>query len=169
MFPLPPELRDEFPYIQWDPVGDGRTHGHHNAMQFLGIQGTAIYRYDDPVMRPRIRRESQGKPVCRCGMCNLSLSDAVAAGIQEAIDWEQTGKRPKEKAWVTLPFNPWARSNKCERMDSDGDCDFPQLEIREGNIHFQCLKCGHGHKTHVRNMGKDGRCSRCKTPMKVPI
>ena len=44
-----PLVDDEFPYALLSPINDARTSDEHLETQRRGIQGTAVYRQDDPV------------------------------------------------------------------------------------------------------------------------
>jgi len=44
-----PMVRDEFPYRMWSATHDARTEQSHKDMEHSGLDGTAIYRADDPI------------------------------------------------------------------------------------------------------------------------
>jgi SPP1 gp7 family putative phage head morphogenesis protein len=111
-----PLVSDEFPYLLYSASHDSRTRKNHLAMETLGIQGTAVYRRDDPIWELFLVPWDYN---CRCAVVPLSLEDAAARGIQEAIDWLRTGVPPTRKAWVPMPpFRPpvgWTR-NRIEAL-----------------------------------------------------
>jgi len=43
-----PIVREIFPYQSIDPIDDGRTRENHLALKTLGLNGTNVYRRDDP-------------------------------------------------------------------------------------------------------------------------
>lgn len=92
-----PLISDEFPYIMWAAIRDGRVRPDHLAMEKAGLNGTAIYRRDDPLIQlvwpPAGYR-------CRCHVIPLTLEDAASYGVREAQEWLRTGERPERPAWV---------------------------------------------------------------------
>lgn len=92
-----PLIGDEFPYVLWTAVHDSRVRSDHLAMEKAGIQGTAIYRRDDPLIQQAWPPASFN---CRCHVIPLSLEDAAGYGIREALIWLQTGEPPATPAWV---------------------------------------------------------------------
>jgi len=76
-----PVVEAAFPYVEYVSIHDAQTRPMHRALESLGIQGTAIYRSDDPVIklfRPPISWN------CRCGRVFLTVQQAAARGIEEA-------------------------------------------------------------------------------------
>jgi hypothetical protein len=72
-------------------------------MEQLGLDGTAVYRRDDPVW---LKFYPPWGWQCRCIVIPLSVEDAAARGVKEAIRWVQTGRPPASPAWVKpLPFD----------------------------------------------------------------
>lgn len=69
-------------------------------MEQLGIQGTNIYRADDPVIR---KFTPPWRWNCRCHIIPMSIEDAAAAGITEAREWLRTGRPPIHPSWVHHP------------------------------------------------------------------
>ena len=43
-----PVVAELFPYQSIDPIDDGRTRPNHLALKKLGLNGTSVYRRDDP-------------------------------------------------------------------------------------------------------------------------
>lgn len=99
-----PFVRSGFPYASYEAIHDDRVEHEHLEMESLGIQGTNIYRIDDPVFqlfRPPWRWR------CRCSWIPMTVKMAAAKGIQEAIDWLESGVEPSPPAWVQMPsFRP---------------------------------------------------------------
>lgn len=103
-----PGVREEFPYLAYAAIHDSRTgdkvkglpHPSHLMMESLGIQGTNIYRADDPVI---LKFFPPWRWNCRCSVVPLSIEDASAAGIREAKIWLRTGIPPYTPAWVPHP------------------------------------------------------------------
>lgn len=46
-----PLVRSEFPYVVYDATHDSRVRPNHLAFEKWGIQGTAVYRIDDPLIQ----------------------------------------------------------------------------------------------------------------------
>lgn len=110
-----PLVADEFPYVAYHAVHDDRTDPNHMAMESLGIQGTNIYRRDDPIWE---KFYPPSRWNCRCDVIPLTLEDAAAAGIHEAREWLRTGIPPSSPTWVKPPpFEPppgWATRPRLE-------------------------------------------------------
>lgn len=106
-----PMVADEFPYLEYHAVHDARVRPEHLAMETLGIQGTNIYRRDDPIWELFLPPWDYN---CRCAIVPLSLEDAAAKGIREAQEWLRAGIPPARPAWVKQPdFAPpagWTRN-----------------------------------------------------------
>jgi len=99
-----PLVSDEFPYLEYNAVHDSRARPEHRAMETLGIDGTNVYRRDDPSMRKFLPPWDYN---CRCAVVPLSIEDAAAKGVAEAREWLQTGVPPARPAWVAPPpFDP---------------------------------------------------------------
>lgn len=92
-----PLVGDEFPYVRWAATRDGRVRPDHLAMETSGIQGSDIYRCDDPQLR-RVWPPCSWN--CRCIVIPTDVETAAAAGIYEARQWLLTGIPPVEPVWV---------------------------------------------------------------------
>jgi HEAT repeat protein len=91
---------DAFPYRLFTAVGDARTPPSHLALENSGLNGTAIYRWNDPFLQccmPPIT------DMCRCGTICISIEDAAAKGVEEARKWQRTGTPPNRPHWVKWP------------------------------------------------------------------
>lgn len=94
-----------FPYQEYLPIDDGRVRPEHLALGRLGLNGTGIYRADDPfwdVFMPPWAFN------CRCGTNLLTLEAAARKGVKEAIAWQRTGNPPMHPEWRLdkIPFRP---------------------------------------------------------------
>lgn len=92
-----PDIAPEFPYIAWHATHDSRTRPDHLAMETAGIDGTNVYRCDDPKFR---RVMAPAGFNCRCFCQPMSIEDAAAKGVREARVWLRTGEPPANPAWV---------------------------------------------------------------------
>lgn len=105
-----PRVGDYFPYVQRDATHDDRVRPEHLSMETHGIQGTNIYRRDDPVFQ---KYKAPWDYNCRCIDTYLTVHQAAAKGIHEAMEWERTGEPPAVPTYVPMPgFEPspnWQR------------------------------------------------------------
>jgi len=99
-----PLVRSGFPYAVYDSIHDNRVRDEHLALDTLGIDGTNIYRINDPVFqlfRPPWDYN------CRCSWIPITVRQASESGIAEAQDWLETGIEPVPPAFVPMPdFQP---------------------------------------------------------------
>lgn len=100
-----PIVKTLFPYQEYIPIHDGRTRHHHYELGHLGLNGTGIYRVDDPFwdyFTPPWHYN------CRCGTRLLTVDQAAAAGVHEAMKWMRTGFEPiiPEHRLQHIPFPP---------------------------------------------------------------
>ena len=99
-----PIVSSGFPYLQFSAIGDDRTPKTHLALERLGLDGTAIYRRDDPFWRMFMPPLTD---LCRCTVIPLTIRMAAEAGVKEAKEWLRTNQPPAKPEWVTLPpFDP---------------------------------------------------------------
>lgn len=116
-----PMVVDAFPYRMYWATTDQRVRHDHIALEKLGLQGTNIYRADDPTWR-KFRPPWDFN--CRCSWNPVTVEQAARKGITEAIDWLARAKEaakvnggswpewlnkvaPTSRAWVTPPpFEP---------------------------------------------------------------
>jgi SPP1 gp7 family putative phage head morphogenesis protein len=92
-----PLVQSEFVYLLWSATHDGRVEPDHLAMEKAGLNGTAVYRADDPIFNthfPPIRWN------CRCIVIPLSVADAAEYGCAEARRWLETGEPPAQPEFV---------------------------------------------------------------------
>jgi len=112
---------DAFPYRLLDATHDARTPPSHRALETSGLDGTAIYRWDDPFWQccmPPIT------DLCRCSSTAMTIEDAAERGVEEARKWMRTGTPPERPNWVKRPdIDPrWELED--EEFDED---DIPDL------------------------------------------
>ncbi len=99
-----PLVGDEFPYLEYHAVHDSRARKEHREMESLGMNGTNVYRRDDPVMRKFLPPWDWN---CRCAVVPIGIEDAAAKGVKEAQEWLATGFPPVMPDWVPAPpFEP---------------------------------------------------------------
>jgi SPP1 gp7 family putative phage head morphogenesis protein len=90
-------VADAFPYVKWSARHDSRVRKDHLAMEKSGIDGTAVYRADDPLIRACWPPAGYN---CRCHLIPLSIADAAKLGVREAQEWLASGVPPSVVAWV---------------------------------------------------------------------
>ena len=105
-----------FPYFRWCPVGDGRTSDEHVGLEEMGLDGTNIFRCDDPTFARWFAARREGLRPCRCSTIPVTIEKAADEGIREARRWRETDKPPSTPVWVRPPsFDPWTDS-ACELL-----------------------------------------------------
>lgn len=105
-----PLVQDEFPYRLYVPIHDERARPEHVALEWLGIDGTAVYHKNDPTW---LRFRPPWSWNCRCGWIALSVEDAASYGVREAQEWLSTGIEPEHPPVARPPFDPdprWERA-----------------------------------------------------------
>ena len=122
-----PLVTDLFPYAAYYAIHDDRVREEHLGMETRGIQGTNIYRRDDPVFqlfRP------PWDYCCRCGWRAVSVREAARLGIEEAQRWLATGQPPLRPHHVEMP--PWSPRDGFQRIElgteNDGQADILDAE-----------------------------------------
>jgi SPP1 gp7 family putative phage head morphogenesis protein len=99
-----PFIRNGFPYAAYDAIDDDRVRHNHIALEKLGIEGTNIYRIDDPVFQ--LFRPSWDFN-CRCSWNPMTVRMAAEKGVTEAQRWLASGVEPTPPAFVSMPpFQP---------------------------------------------------------------
>jgi SPP1 gp7 family putative phage head morphogenesis protein len=97
-------VSDEFPYVAYESTHDSRRRQTHAWFETHGLDGTNVYRADDPTVR---KFWAPWDWQCRCIMIPLSLEDAAGRGVAEAQAWLETGRPPDRPAFVQPPpFEP---------------------------------------------------------------
>lgn len=105
-----PRVGNYFPYVTRYVTHDDRVRPEHLALAKCGIQGTNIYRRDDPTW---IKFRAPFDYNCRCVDSFCTVQQAAAKGIVEAMEWQRTGEPPANPTYVDPPpFEPppdWQR------------------------------------------------------------
>lgn len=109
-----PIVADLFPYQAYIPIRDARVRPEHLALETLGIDGTNIYRRDDPfwdLFTPPWNFQ------CRCSINALTVEAAARKGVGEAKRWLETGSVPVLESRLNyIPFRPEAGWGKRPRI-----------------------------------------------------
>lgn len=99
-----PFVQSGFPYASYEAIHDDRARHEHLDIETLGIDGTNIFRINDPVF------ETFRPPWdynCRCSWIPMTVRMAASKGISEAKQWLDTGEEPQPPAFVAMPdFRP---------------------------------------------------------------
>ncbi len=100
-----PIVAATFPYQEYFAVHDGRARSEHRQLEKLGLNGTGIYRVDDPFWE---KFTPPNGYQCRCGTRLLTLLQASHAGVHEAQEWMRTARAPiqPEFRYAHIPFAP---------------------------------------------------------------
>lgn len=116
-----PLVSDAFPYRAYFATTDRRVRETHIALENLGLNGTNIYRADDPTW-DKFRPPWEFN--CRCSWAPVTVEQAARKGVVEAQDWwaraqrmaDERGGRaaeyvnrtaPTTRDWVAAPgFEP---------------------------------------------------------------
>lgn len=93
-------VRSAVPYLLYSATHDSRVRPNHLALEHLGLNGTAVYRADDPIWNLYYPPWDW---LCRCQAFPLSVRDAAARGVREAQEWLKTGTPPVNPEFVRLP------------------------------------------------------------------
>ena len=98
-----PIVQAAMPYAGYRATDDGRTRPEHQMLESLGLNGTHIYRADDPVWRWFTPPHDFN---CRCSKVYYTIRQAARHGVEEAIQWRDTGKPPEnpEYRYLAIPF-----------------------------------------------------------------
>jgi SPP1 gp7 family putative phage head morphogenesis protein len=109
-----PIVSEVFPYQAYLAIRDSRARETHRALEFLGIDGTNIYRRDDPfwdLFTPPFDFN------CRCTVNAMTIEAAARKGVGEAQRWLDTGQRPPlESRLPFIPFRPPAGFQRAARL-----------------------------------------------------
>lgn len=98
-----PAVRSAVPYLLYSATHDSRVRPEHLAIETLGLDGTAVYRADDPVWDQFLPPWAWN---CRCEVIPLSVRAAAGYGVREAAEWLRTGVPPAEPEYVKpFPFD----------------------------------------------------------------
>jgi SPP1 gp7 family putative phage head morphogenesis protein len=100
-----PLIGSEFPYVVYKAVRDTRARPEHRKMESMGLDGTAVFRRDDPVMQPG-RYLPPWDFQCRCAWTPCTIERAARLGVREAQEWLRTGEPPSQPEFVPEPPFP---------------------------------------------------------------
>lgn len=89
-----PLVADAFPYRRYRPAFDSRLRPTHRKLATSGLNGTAIYRADDPIWLTFLPPWDFS---CRCAWAPMTVKQAMQANVREAIDWWARAKSRKEQ------------------------------------------------------------------------
>lgn len=84
-----PLVSSAFPYVGYSATHDARTRPEHLELESDGLQGTNIYRADDPtflLFRPPWSYN------CRCTFYPVTVEQAAKKGVTEAVNWLERAK-----------------------------------------------------------------------------
>lgn len=100
-----PIVEELFPYQEYLCIHDARCRPEHRELESLGLDGTNIYRRDDPMWR---YFDPPWAWNCRCGTNLLTVEAAARKGVHEAQEWIRTGHPPLIPEWriEAIPFRP---------------------------------------------------------------
>lgn len=103
-----PLLADAFPYARYDAIRDGRVRDDHLSLETLGLDGTNVYRADDPMWDLFTPPWAFN---CRCSKTFLTIRQAARLGVREAVDWKESGDPPVDPEWrlPMIDFRPEPR------------------------------------------------------------
>jgi SPP1 gp7 family putative phage head morphogenesis protein len=111
-----PMVVDAFPYRAYYATTDTRVRKEHLQLERLGLDGTNIYRADDPTWQKFRPPWDWG---CRCSWVPLTVEQAARRGVTEAKEWlaraqamaDQLGGSAAEYINRTEPASPaWVQS-----------------------------------------------------------
>lgn len=94
-----PMIADAFPYAAYSATHDGRVRQEHLALEGHGLDGTNIYRVNDPVFQ---KFRPPWAFNCRCTWTPTSIEMAAHKGVQEAADWMQRASEMVQQHGGTL-------------------------------------------------------------------
>lgn len=105
-----PMVADAFPYRAYFATTDQRVREEHMALETAGLNGTNVYRADDPTW---LKFRPPWDFNCRCAWSPASVEQASRLGVQEAIDWLARAKQAAEDRGGTWP--EWLAATAPER------------------------------------------------------
>ena len=100
-----PVVARALPYKAYYAIHDGRVRPEHLALEHLGLNGTNIYRADDPMWQ---MFDPPWGFNCRCSATLISVRRAAEAGVLEARRWLDTGEPPENPEYrlFAIDFRP---------------------------------------------------------------
>lgn len=91
-----PVVAATFPYKAYYAHHDSRCRPEHRRLEKLGLNGTNIYRTDDPMWQ---LFDPPWDFNCRCTSNLLTIAAAARSGVKEAQKWLKTGIAPRNPTW----------------------------------------------------------------------
>jgi uncharacterized protein (DUF983 family) len=166
------DIQEAFPFVKWLPCDDGRSSKEHVALATCGINGTAYFRLDDPVLSGWWDARRKGLRPCRC--------------TESAVYKSEAEKLRLLFVFVNAPpFDPWSTDNDCELMgwgsnltqwnDRDyenhpGNPDRKhRLKLATLRIHFSCPECDRTYSVSGAFAGKKTVCRTCGNELQLPM
>lgn len=98
-----PIVSDAFPFRAYYAIHDDRARPEHRLLEKLGLSGTNVYHYLDPVWSVFRPPWDWG---CRCGWNPLTIRQASRKGVAVAKQWLDTGVEPVDMFVTFPPFLP---------------------------------------------------------------
>jgi hypothetical protein len=148
-----PVIASGFPYLSFDPIPDDRTPATHLALARFGLNGTNIYRRDDPFWRQFMPPLTD---LCRCGINLLTIRHAAELGAREAQEWLRTGQPPERPEWVKMPrFDP-----RWELEDEGPECAGTPEDLLKEVLALRAYLIRELEKTSSGS--RPGRLPRCE-------
>ena len=106
-----PMVSDSFPYRSFFATSDQRVRPEHIALEKLGLDGTNIYRQEDPTW---LKFRPPFDFGCRCSWSPTTVLQAARRGVTEAKEWwerakamaAEQGGTPDEYLGRTAPAEP---------------------------------------------------------------
>ena len=135
----PPRFQDNgvwsIAYLAWFSTTDARSNPLHLELELLGLDGTNIFRLDDPFLTPWFLARELGYRQCRCCPSRMTAYMAAQRGVKEAVEWRDTGRMPTKPEWVRIDpsFRPFEPDNDCELLGWDGGDADTHYRYHPGN------------------------------------
>lgn len=84
-----PVVSDAFPYARYFATHDGRVRPEHLQLETAGLDGTNVYRVDDPTFQ---KFRPPWTYQCRCRWSPCTVEQAAGRGVKEAQSWLDRAK-----------------------------------------------------------------------------
>lgn len=124
-----PLVADEFPYRLYMPTRDNRVRPGHLLLGRSGLEGTAVYRADDPLF---LTFRPPWDYNCRCSWAPVTVESAARLGVKEAQAWvaraEARAEQSGGSAALHIPdvapaspqFVPWPQLDGARLKPAEG-------------------------------------------------
>lgn len=124
-----PLVSSYFPYVRRFATADKRTRPHHAQLEHLGLDGTGVYRVDDPTWK-QFRAPFYYN--CRCSDTYITVDQAAKLGVTEAQEWlEKATTLAKEKGGIFNSYLDQVRPAQPKWVDPE---PFKEIEHFERPI-----------------------------------